>query len=193
MKGQLLRAAVAACGLALVGGMVASAPAAAQPVDQGHFHDVFTDFFDCDGTPTQIDGDVFGSFNAVRRYGSELVSYRESVSGTVVYTNLNTGGTFTEVFTVNRRDAQVTDNGDGTLTILIYAAGSDRYYDTNGNFVLNDPGQLRFQFMVDDGGTPEDPFDDQEIEGSFQIVRESTGRNDTQGRDFCADLVEFTS
>jgi hypothetical protein len=192
MKGQLLRAAVAACGLALVGGMVASAPAAAQPVDQGHFHDVFTDFFDCDGTPTQIDGDVFGSFNAVR-HGSELVSYRESVSGTQVFTNLNTGGTFTEIFAVNSRDAQVTDNGDGTLTIVGQAAGADRYYDTDGNFVLNDPGQIRFQFMVDDGGTPGDPFDDEEIEGSFQIVRESTGRNDTQGRDFCADLVTFTS
>jgi hypothetical protein len=28
---------------------------------------------------------------------------------------------------------------------------------------------------------------------SFQVVRESTGRNDTEGRDFCEDLVEFTS
>jgi hypothetical protein len=24
-------------------------------------------------------------------------------------------------------------------------------------------------------------------------VRDSTGRNDLEGRDFCADLVEFTS
>jgi hypothetical protein len=79
------------------------------------------------------------------------------------------------------------------LTIVVHAAGSSRFYDTDGNFVLADPGQLRFQFMVDHGGTPEDPFDDVEIEGSFQIVRESTGRNDTQGRDFCADLVTFTS
>jgi hypothetical protein len=47
--------------------------------------------------------------------------------------------------------------------------------------------------MVDHGGTPEDPFDDVEIEGTFEIVRESTGRNDTQGRDFCEDLVTFTS
>jgi hypothetical protein len=192
MNGQLLRAAAAACGLALVGGMVAAAPAAAQPLEQGRFHDVFTDFFDCDGTPARTDGDVSGNFNAVR-HGSGLVYFRDSVRGTLVHTNLNTGGTFTEIFTVNSRDAQVIDNGDGTLTIVVHATGSVRFYDTDGNFVLADPGQVRFQFMVDDGGTPGDPSDDEEIEGSFQIVRESTGRNDTQGRDFCEDLVTFTS
>jgi hypothetical protein len=192
MNGQLLRAAAAACGLALVGGMVATAPAAAQPLEQGHFHDVFTEFFDCDGTPTQVDADVSGNFLAVR-HGSELVYFRESLHGTFVYTNLDTGGTYTNIFTANSRDAQVIDNGDGTLTIVVHRAGSDRWYDTDGNFVLADPGQTRFQFMVDDGGTPGDPSDDEEIEGSFEIVRESTGRNDTQDRDFCEDLVTFTS
>jgi hypothetical protein len=192
MKTPLLRAVVAACGLALVGGMVASAPAAAQPFEKGHFHDVFTDFFDCDGTPVQADGDVSGNFTAVR-HGSELVFFRESIRGTIVNTNLNTGGTFTEIFSINSHDAQVTDNGDGTLTIVVYSTGGYRAYDTDGNFVLADPGQVRFQFLVDHGGTPGDPSDDEEIEGSFQIVRESTGRNDTQGRNFCEDLVTFTS
>jgi hypothetical protein len=192
MNARLLRAAVTACGLALVGGMVASAPAAAQPFEKGRFHDVFTDFFDCDGTPTRLDGDVSGNFLGVR-HGSELVYFRDSVRGTLVYTNLNTGGTFTEIFRVNNRDAQVTDNGDGTLTIVVYASGSSRFYDTDGNFVLAEPGQFRFQFMVDHGGTPGDPTDDVEIENSFEVVRESTGRNDTQGRDFCEDLVTFTS
>jgi hypothetical protein len=191
MNAKLLRAAVTACGLALVGGIVATAPAAAQPFDKGHFHDVFTEFFDCDGTPARTDGDVSGNFNAVTHGG--LVYFRESLHGTLVHTNLDTGGTFTEIFTLNRRDAEVIDNGDGTLTIVVYAKGSVRLYDTDGNFVLADPGQVRFQFMVDHGGTPGDPSDDEDIEGSFQIVRESTGRNDTQGRDFCEDLVTFTS
>jgi len=42
-------------------------------------------------------------------------------------------------------------------------------------------------------GTPDNRFDDEEIDGTFEIVRGSTGRNDTQDRDFCADLVTFTS
>lgn len=193
MKSRLLLAAVSSCGLVLVSGLVAGAPAAAQPVEKGRFHDVFTDVFDCDGTPTQVEVDVSGSFNGVRHGSEQLVYFRDSRRGTLVYTNLTTGGTFTEISTVNSRDAQVTDNGDGTLTIVVHATGSARFYDTDGNFVLNDPGQVRFQFMVDHGGTPDDPSDDQEIEGTFQIVRESTGRNDTQDRDFCADLVTFTS
>jgi hypothetical protein len=59
--------------------------------------------------------------------------------------------------------------------------------------VLNDPGQVRFSFDVDYNGTPSDPSDDVDVPDSFQVVRDSTGRNDTVGRDFCADLVEFTS
>jgi hypothetical protein len=191
MTHHLLRAGATACGLVLAGGMVLSAPAAARPFEQGRFHDVFTDFFDCDGTPTRVDGDVSGNFNAVVHQG--LVRFRESIHATLVYTNLDTMGTFTEISTTNRRDAQVTDNGDGTLTIVVQATGSLRLYDSDGNFVLADPGQVRFQFMVDHGGTPGDPSDDVEIEGSFEVVRESTGRNDTQGRDFCEDLVTFTS
>jgi hypothetical protein len=140
MNGRRLRAAAAVCGLMLVGGVVASAPAAAQPLEKGRFHDVFTEFFDCDGTPTQLDADVFVNFNAVRHGSSGLVFFRESLRGTFVYTNLNTGGTFTIIQTVNSRDAQVIDNGDGTLTIVVHVAGGLRAYDTDGNFVLADPG-----------------------------------------------------
>ena len=185
-----MRAAAAACGLVLAGGMVLSAPAAARPFEQGRFHDVFTDVFDCDGTPTRLDGDVSGNFTGVVHHG--LVHFRQSLRLTLVYTNLETMGTLTQISTENSRDAQVIDNGDGTLTIVVHATGSLRLYDSDGNFVLADPGQVRFQFMVDDGGTPGDPSDDAEIDGSFELVRESTGRNDTQGRDFCEVLAAYT-
>ena len=41
------------------------------------------------------------------------------------------------------------------------------------------PGQFRFELLVDHGGTPTDPEDDVELE--FQVLKESTGRSD----DFC--------
>src|SRR5207342_3890158 len=111
MKGQLLRGAVEACGLARVGGMVASAPAAAQPIDKGHFHDVFTsDVYDCDGTPAQDSGDVSGNFVFNQRGSSPFPYYRESVHGTVV-TRAN-GGTYTNVFTANSKDQTIVDNGN---------------------------------------------------------------------------------
>jgi len=180
-------------GLATAGTLVASVPAAAQPLDKGRFHDVSTDFFDCAGTPTRSDIDVWVNFTLNQRGSSPFPYYRESVHGTQVFTNLNTGGTFTNVFSVNTKDHVITDNGDGTITILTIATGGGRYYDTNGKLVLNDPGQTRFSIDVDYNGTPSDPADDVEVPDSFRIVRDSTGRNDTAGRDFCADLVEFTS
>jgi hypothetical protein len=59
--------------------------------------------------------------------------------------------------------------------------------------VLKDPGQVRFAFDIDYNGTPGDPDDDVEVPGSFRVVRSSTGNSDLSDRDFCADLVQFTS
>ena len=55
------------------------------------------------------------------------------------------------------------------------------------------PRPGRFAFDIDYNGTPGDPSDDVEVPDSFRIVRPSTGHSDFSGRDFCADLVEFTS
>jgi hypothetical protein len=85
------------------------------------------------------------------------------------------------------------DNGDGTITITTFANGGGRNYDQNGVLVLKDSGQIRFAVDVDYNGTPGNPDDDEEVEGSFRVVRPSNGTNDTQGRDFCDVLMEFTS
>ena len=188
------RSALLIAGLAIAGSVLASTPATAKPIDKGHFHDVFTsDVYDCDGTPAQDSGDVSGNFVFNQRGSSPFPYYRESVHGTVVTTNLETGGTYTNVFTSNSRDHTIVDNGDGTITITSFASGTSRFYDADGNLVLKDPGQVRVAFDIDYNGTPGDPSDDVEIPDSFRIVRDSTGRNDLEGRDFCADLVEFTS
>jgi hypothetical protein len=80
-----------------------------------------------------------------------------------------------------------------SLTITSFASGSSRFFDTDGNFVLKDPGQVRIAFDIDYNGTPGDPSDDVEVPDSFRVVRGSTGNSDLSDRDFCADLVEFTS
>ena len=49
-------------------------------------------------------------------------------------------------------------------------------------------GLFRFQFLVDHGGTPTDPDDDEEIEGSFEILQDTAGR---AGRDFCDDIHDI--
>ena len=181
-------------GMVVAGTALGTTPATAKPIDKGHFHDVFTsDVYDCNGTPAQDSVDVSGNFLFNQRGSSPFPYYRESVRGTVVTTNLETGGTYTQIFTGNSRDHKIVDNGDGTITITLFASGGARYYDSDGTLVLKDPGQNRFAFDIDYNGTPGNPNDDVEVPGSFRVVRPSTGHSDLSGRDFCADLVKFTS
>jgi hypothetical protein len=188
------RSALVVAALAITGSVLASAPATAKPIDKGHFHDVFTsDVYDCNGTPAQDAVNVRGNFVFNQRGSSPFPYYRESVRGTVVTTNLENDGTYTNVFTSNSRDHKIVNNGDGTITITVFASGGSRFYDTNGKLVLRDPGTVRFAFDIDYNGTPGNPDDDVEIPDSFRLVRPSTGNSDLSQRDFCADLVEFTS
>ncbi len=181
-------------GLAVAGTVVAGTPASARPIDKGHFHDFPSGVIDfCPGISAQFSGDVSGNFVFNQRGSSPFPYFRESVHGTFVATNLETGGTFTNVFTANSRDHSIVDNGDGTITITSFASGVSRLYDATGKLVLIDAGQTRFAVDLDYNGTPGNPDDDHVVDGSFRIVRPSTGRNDLEGRDFCADLAEFTS
>ena len=182
-------------GLAFAGIMLASTSASAQPIANEHFfHDVSTsDVYDCDGIPAQDQVDVSGNFLFNQRGSSPFPYALQTVRGTAVTTNLATGGTFTNIFAVSFRDHTIVDNGDGTITITSIGTGGSRYYDADGNFVRKDPGQTRTAVDIDYNGTPGDPSDDVEVPGSFRIVRSSTGNSDFSGRNFCADLKEFTS
>lgn len=72
------------------------------------------------------------------------------------------------------------------------ATGNEKWYGPDGKVLFRNPGQVRFEILIDHGGTPGDPSDDEFLE-FLGIVKDSTGRNDLEGRDFCDDLVEFTS
>lgn len=182
-----LAAAVAAVALSAV-------PAAAQPIDKGHFTDsVDSGVYDCNGTPARDVGSVHVNFTFNLRGSSPFPYYRESVRGSVTTTNLTTGGTFTNVFSTSTTDHTITDNGDGTITITDYAAGGSRFYDQFGKLVLKDPGSVRYAFDINYNGTPGNPDDDTDVPDSFRIVRASTGNSDLSNRDFCADLVRFTT
>jgi hypothetical protein len=57
-------------------------------------------------------------------------------------------------------------------------------YGPEGKAIVRDPGQIRFELLIDNGGTPSDPFDDEFLE-FLGIVKGPTGRSD----DFCAAVV----
>jgi hypothetical protein len=116
-----------------------------------------------------------------------LVYFLSHGKRTEVITNLANDRSVSSVAKVIEKDLRVTDNGDGTLTILVLATGNAVLYGENGKAIARNPGQIRFELVVDHGGTPNDPSDDEVLD--FRIVKESTGRSD----DFCEAAVPALS
>jgi hypothetical protein len=120
---------------------------------------------------------------AVSQGPDELPHFREHDRQSVVWTNLANGEAVSSVLTTNGRDLKVTDNGDGTLTVLVQLTGNTTLY-ADGKAIGKDSGQVRFEILIDHGGTPTDPSDDEFIT-DLGVVKEPTGRND----DFCPTVV----
>jgi hypothetical protein len=182
------------CGLAVFAfcaTLLPATPASARLVESATIHEEYSftaeDFCGEEGLDVLIMGTHDFKYTAVSQGHDGLVHFRARD----VFDETHTANGVTTRVLVNSpsRDLKVTDNGDGTLTITVLATGNATLYGPNGNAIARNPGQLRFRFDVDDGGTPTDPSDDQEIEGTFEVIKGSTGRSD----DFCAaELALFT-
>src|SRR5262245_6891465 len=167
-----------ASGAALLAGATLAGTAGADPIDQGPFHDEGTEIIpalaDAPGLAARHDFVVDGRF-LFNPHGSDGVPYyRQHVKSTDVFTILATGETFTLEAVGNGKDLKVTDNGDGTSTILSQQTNNEVLYGPDGSFISRSVGQARFEFLIDNGGTPSDPSDDQFLEFLGE-VRPPTG------------------
>jgi hypothetical protein len=124
---------------------------------------------------------------AMPRGRDGLIYFTNHLSITETFTNVANSNSVVSTVNAIEKDLRVTDNGDGTLTVLILSTGNAVIYNSNGKAIGRNPGQFRFELVVDHGGTPTDPTDDTEI--SFEVVKESTGRTD----DFCEVTVPALS
>jgi hypothetical protein len=167
-----------------------AAGAAAQPPFKERFQDEGT-FVEEDfcGAGITVDGTfvVDGSVLVVARGPDGLAYFLEHISATTTFTNRANGKTVTIEGRSINKDLQVTDNGDGTLTILNLRTGNDVYYGPDGSVIGRNPGQIRLEILVDHSGTPTDPFDDVVL--AEELVKGSTGRSD----DFCEAAVPALS
>jgi hypothetical protein len=178
---------VAAVVAAAVVAVALAAPVAAAPLERGTFHDEFS-FVDSDfcgaGLEVRFDGVAEGRF-LVNRHGRDgLVYFMEGVHITETVTNLANGRSVSDESRTVQKDLHVVDNGDGTLSILVLATGNFVLFGADGKAIAHNSGQIRFELLIDHGGTPGDPSDDVELE--FNLVKESTGTND----DVCAAALE---
>jgi hypothetical protein len=182
------RTLVASCAVFVALTAAGIETASAEPLERGRFHDSSSEVVEdlCGDLTVQIDSVLDGSFLVNTRGSDRLVHGAARLHGTETYTNLDNDKTFTIVQDVQERDQVVTDNGDGTLTIRVASPGRQAVYGPDGRLLFIDAGTVWFEILIDHGGTPSDPSDDEFLEflGTVKFV----GRSDTPGRDFCDDL-----
>lgn len=177
--------------LGVTAAAILAVAASAAPPFKERFHDEGT-FVDEDfcGAGLTVDGTFVedGSLLVVAHGPNRLAYFLEHIRATVTFTNRANGKTVTLTSRVVNKDLRVTDNGDGTLTILILATGNDVLYGPDGKAIGRNPGQIRFEILVDHAGTPTDPSDDVFL-ADLGVVKGSTGRNDG----FCETAVPALS
>ena len=149
---------------------------------------VLNDFCDVPGLTVELARVLDGRVQAVPHGRDRLAYFLEHGKATDVYTNPANDKSITAVTKFIEKDLRVTDNGDGTLTITVLATGNGVVYGEDGKAIARNPGQVRFRFVVDHGGTPADPSDDVFL-ADLGMVKGSTGRND----DFCEAAVPALS
>lgn len=181
-----LPAAVALLAVAAL--TAAGGDAAAKPIDSGAIHQEFsfavTDFCGVDDLDVEIDVVQDLQFRLGSRGEAQLPYVLQHVTAHQTLTNPDNDRFVTVSLRVVEKDLEVTDNGDGTFTILVLATGNEATYGMDGKAIARNPGQSRWEILVDNNGTPKDPADDEFLE-FLGDVKGSTGRTD----DFCAAAV----
>jgi hypothetical protein len=165
-----------------------AAPAAAAPIERGEIHGVFPgvidDFCDVPGLTVTFEAVVDGTYS-VKSHGPDgLLFYAEHGSFVLTTRNPASGMAVVEKTHFLDRDLHVIDNGDGTLTIHFFVTGVSTLFGPDGKAIARNPGQVRFEVVVDHGDTPTDPSDDVEL--SFNQIKGSTGRTD----DYCIAIID---
>jgi hypothetical protein len=178
----------AAALLAVATVAAAGGPATAKPIDSGTIHEEYsfavTGFCGVDGLDLEIEGVNDFRFRLGSRGAAQLPYFLEQVTVHQTLTNPDNDRFVTYSSRGIGKDLKVTDNGDGTSTILALATGNETWYGMDGKAIARNPGQGRWEILIDNNGTPQDPTDDEFLE-FLGDVKGSTGRTD----DACAAMV----
>jgi hypothetical protein len=173
----------------LLGVMVTTgSPAGAKPIERGDFTDsydlVHENFCGVPGLTVSDIGTIKLRFRVNTQGRAGLPHYAENLREQGTVTDLNTGNSVTYSIVANSKDLQVTDNHDGTISIISFGTGTFTVADADGKALGRNPGQGRHMLLIDTNGTPND-FSDDELLGD-EVLKESTGRNDNT----CAAFLE---
>lgn len=153
--------------------MALGPPALAKVVERGTFHEEFSaiikDFCDS-GLDVTIDVTVDGRYQVNQRGRNGREYYLAHTKVVNVFTDQATGQTATDIQpNTLDKDLRITENDDGTLTILLLLTGGGRTYGDDGRLIAKNSGQIRVEIVVD-----AETFE----EISNEVVFGSTGTND---------------
>lgn len=186
-KGKLL----AGAGVIVLALGVGVTSADAEPSESVRFDESFTEVIDdfCGDLDVTLDVHDQGQY-VVRLTGPDrLPRYTGTHHGGATYTNLATGKAIFITWNYTFHDVHVTDNGDGTLTILSQIPGPERFYGPDGQVLFTSGGTMRLDALIDHGGTPGDSSDDTFI--SEEIVS-SVGGQPQDPFHFCDSFRTLT-
>ena len=172
-----------------------AAPASAGPVQIIPWEDSYTVVHAVgeDGwcPPDVVDFDVTETFDGsgidrITTQRDGLIRFAGTYTTDTAYSA--NGNTLVNAAHGNYRDADVVDNGDGTLTIHFKDARSTKVR-LDGTSLFQNTGLVEGSVIFDHNGTPTDPDDDEFIEVDGQIGFH--GRFDTEDRDICEDIATY--
>jgi hypothetical protein len=189
---KALRRFVRTCALV---GIVLSATASsvqAKPLDHIRFHEqgswIVHNY--CGDLRVRFDLDDSGVIVLRTTGPNGLPRFTATHHGGLEITNLATGKAFTFTWHYALPDVRVSDNGDGTLTLVYQVPGPETIYGPDGQRLHTNGGTMRFEVILDHAGTPGDPSDDVVIS---ETVISSVGGQPQDPFDYCAAFRTLTS
>lgn len=180
---SIFKAAVLAGVIAAFPGFVGAASAASNWQDS-HYSDKYTQHNACgvSGFTVKFQETLDGRFRFSARGPERLPHLMAHATVVQVATNPANGKSVTAVQSRNANSLDVTDNGDGTSTAIRLIVYRTVMYAESGETIGHLTGQARLKLLIDNGGTPTDPYDDQIISGKpIKIVE--------HGDDYCTILI----
>jgi len=178
---SMARPATIRRGLALASAtvMLLAGPAQAANVNET-FHEEEDRVLDC-GNGLVLDVHAVNDVRVVGvQRGDGLWYFSEHWDKAQTFTNPATGLALTSRNTgLATKDQTITDNGDGTFTVRTLSPAPLTFYAPDGHKVSHFSGLFVFLFLIDNGGTPQDPNDDEFLD--FLGVESAHGRADDLG------------
>lgn len=192
------RTLAAASATALALGLAPASSAGEPIIENAHFRDFGTHIEQAEHGPgwcpdvgfeVEFTGRFTAHFLTMTRGSDGLWYFSGGFEAHDTYTNVENGKTLTERGTARWRDARITDNGDGTITIEASDAGTHLLFGPDGRQLGHDAGRLSFAVVIDTNGTVE-PDDDEVL---WETAPDHTGHRTLGELDLCQVIEEQLS